>query len=53
VPEELKLADGYSSQGKYERAITAYQQVLACEPGNRQAQTGLRNAQTAEKYSTQ
>ena len=53
VPEELKLADGYSSQGKYERAISAYQQVLACEPGNRQARDGLRNAETAEKYSTQ
>jgi tetratricopeptide (TPR) repeat protein len=53
VPEELKLADGYSSQGKYERAISAYQQVLACEPGNRQAKDGLRNAETAEKYSNQ
>lgn len=52
VPEELQLADGYSSQGKYDRAISAYQQVLACEPGNRQARDGLRNAETAEKYST-
>jgi len=53
VPEFLSLADDNSSKGRYERAISEYQQVLACEPGNRLAQAGLRNAQTAEKYSTQ
>jgi hypothetical protein len=49
----LSLADRYGSEGKYERAISNYNTVLSCQPGNRQAQTGLRNAVDAEKYSHQ
>ena len=53
VPDFLRLADSYRSRGDYERAITNYNLVLGCEPGNRQAITGKRNAETAEKYASQ
>jgi tetratricopeptide (TPR) repeat protein len=47
----LGLAERYRSSGKYDRAITDYTLVLACQPGNREAQAGLRKAEEAEKYS--
>ena len=49
----LGLADRYRSRGNYDRAISDYNIVLGCEPGNRQAQAGLRNAVDAEKYTSQ
>jgi hypothetical protein len=52
VPDYLKLAENNSSKGNYERAISEYTQVLSCEPGNRQAQEGLRNAKAAEQYNS-
>jgi hypothetical protein len=51
IPDYLRLAERNNSQGKYESAISEYNQVLACEPGNRQARDGLKNAEDAEKYS--
>jgi tetratricopeptide (TPR) repeat protein len=51
IPTYLDLAERNRNRGNYEHAISEYNQVLACEPGNRQAQTGLRNAEEAEKYS--
>jgi hypothetical protein len=50
IPGYLNLAERYRNNGKYDRAITDYNLVLACQPGNRQAQQGLRNAQDAEKF---
>jgi hypothetical protein len=49
VSEYLRLAESNRSRGNYERAISEYTQVLGCEPGNRLAQTGLRNARDAEQ----
>jgi hypothetical protein len=51
VPTYLNLAERYRNSGKYESAIRNYTLVLGCQPGNRQAQQGLRNAEEAEKYS--
>jgi tetratricopeptide (TPR) repeat protein len=51
IPSYLNLAERYRNSGKYERAISNYNLVLACQPSNRQAQAGLRNAEEAEKYS--
>jgi hypothetical protein len=48
IPDYLKLAEKYSSRGNYERAMTEYSAVLGCQPGNRQALDGLRNAKAAE-----
>jgi hypothetical protein len=50
IPSYLNLAEKYRSRGNYDRAISNYNIVLGCEPGNRQALAGLRNAQDAEKY---
>jgi hypothetical protein len=52
IPRYLGYAESNSSQGHYERAITEYNQVLGCQPGNRAAVDGLRRAQDAEKYSS-
>jgi hypothetical protein len=51
IPDYLRLAEHNNSQGKYDSAISEYNLVLACEPGNRQARDGLKNAEDAEKYS--
>jgi tetratricopeptide (TPR) repeat protein len=51
IPSYLNLAERYRNSGKYERAISNYNLVLGCQPGNRQALSGLRNAEEAEKYS--
>ncbi len=51
IPGYLSLAESNKNRGKYERAISEYNAVLACEPGNRQAKEGLRNAQDAERLS--
>jgi hypothetical protein len=52
IPRYLGYAESHSSQGHYERAISEYNQVLGCQPGNRSALDGLRRAQDAEKYSS-
>jgi hypothetical protein len=52
IPRYLNYAESNSSKGQYERAISEYQQVLGCQPGNRLALDGLRRAQDAEKYSS-
>jgi tetratricopeptide (TPR) repeat protein len=51
IPSYLNLADRYRNSGKYDRAISNYNLVLGCQPGNRQAQAGLRTAEEMEKYS--
>jgi hypothetical protein len=51
IPRYLNYAESNSSKGQYERAISEYNQVLGCQPGNRPALDGLRKAQDAEKYS--
>jgi hypothetical protein len=50
IPSYLNLAEGFRNRGKYDRAILEYNAILSCQPYNRQAQMGLRNAQDAEKY---
>jgi len=52
IPRYLNYAESNSSKGQYERAISEYNQVLGCQPGNRMALDGLRKAQDAEKYSS-
>jgi hypothetical protein len=51
IPSYLNLADRYRNSGKYDSAIRNYNLVLGCQPGNRQAQAGLRTAEEMEKYS--
>jgi hypothetical protein len=51
IPSYLILAERYRNSGKYDRAISNYNLVLGCQPGNRQAQAGLRTAEEMEKYS--
>jgi hypothetical protein len=51
IPSYLNLADRYRNSGKYDRAISNYNLVLGCQPGNRLAQAGLRTAEEMEKYS--
>jgi tetratricopeptide (TPR) repeat protein len=51
IPLYLNLAERYRNSGKYESAIRNYNLVLGCQPGNRDAQAGLRKAEEAEKYS--
>jgi tetratricopeptide (TPR) repeat protein len=52
VPAYLNLAEMYRSRGNYERAISNFNLVLGCEPGNREARDGLHKAEEAEKYSS-
>ena len=52
IPRYLNYAETNSSKGQYEHAISEYNQVLGCQPGNRSALDGLRRAQDAEKYSS-
>ena len=51
IPSYLNLAERYRNSGKYDRAISNYNLVLGCQPGNRQAQQGLKTAEEMEKYS--
>jgi hypothetical protein len=51
IPSYLSLAERYRNSGKYDSAIRNYNLVLGCQPGNRQAQAGLRTAEEMEKYS--
>jgi hypothetical protein len=51
IPSYLNLAERYRNSGKYDRAISNYNLVLGCQPGNRQAQSGLKTAEEMEKYS--
>jgi hypothetical protein len=50
IPRYLNYAESNSSKGQYDRAISEYNQVLGCQPGNRLALDGLRRAQDAEKF---
>jgi hypothetical protein len=52
IPRYLKYAEDNSRKGQYERAISEFNQVLACQPGNRAALDGLRRAHDAERYSS-
>jgi hypothetical protein len=52
IPGYLNLAERYRSRGSYDRAISNYNLVLGCQPGNRPALDGLKKAQDAEKYSS-
>jgi hypothetical protein len=49
IPGFLGLAEGYRNRGKYDRAILEYNAILSCQPYNRQAQAGLRNALDAQR----
>jgi hypothetical protein len=49
IPSYLSLADSYRNRGKYDRAILEYNAILSCQPSNRQARDGLRNALDAER----
>jgi tetratricopeptide (TPR) repeat protein len=51
IPSYLNLAERYRNSGKYESAIRNYNLVLGCQPGNKQAQAGLKTAEEMEKYS--
>jgi tetratricopeptide (TPR) repeat protein len=51
IPSYLNLAERYRNSGKYDAAIRNYNLVLGCQPGNRQAQAGMRTAEEMEKYS--
>jgi hypothetical protein len=51
IPSYLSLAERYRNSGKYDSAVRNYNLVLGCQPGNRQAQAGLRTAEEMEKYS--
>jgi hypothetical protein len=51
IPSYLNLAERYRNSGKYDSAVRNYNLVLGCQPGNRQAQAGLRTAEEMEKYS--
>ena len=51
IPSYLNLAERYRNSGKYDDAIRNYNLVLGCQPGNRQAQAGLRAAEEMEKFS--
>jgi tetratricopeptide (TPR) repeat protein len=50
IPRYLNYAESNSSKGQYDRAISEYNQVLGCQPGNRAALDGLRFAESAETY---
>ncbi len=51
IPSFLNLAESHRNRGKYDRAISEYNEILSCQPYNRQARDGLRNAQDAERLS--
>ena len=52
IASYLSLAERYRSRGNYDHAISDYNIVLGCQPGNRSALDGLRKAEDAEKYSS-
>lgn len=45
LDKALALADRYAQEGSWEAALTAYQDVLAIEPGNVRGRTGQQRAQ--------
>jgi hypothetical protein len=50
IPAYLNLAERYRNRGKYERAISSYRLVIDCQPGNRQAQQGLRDTEELKRF---
>ena len=49
LPVRLNRADRNSAQGNYESAEREYNDVLACEPNNEKARTGLERTLKAKK----
>ena len=47
IPDLLAAADSYVKKSNYQKAVTAYQEVLRLDPGNSTAQDGLRRARSA------
>jgi hypothetical protein len=51
IPNYLSLAETNRNRGQYEDAIRQYNEVLGCEPNNREAQDGLRRTKDAERLN--
>jgi hypothetical protein len=51
IPNYLSLAETNRNRGRYEDAIRQYNEVLGCEPNNREAQEGLRRTKDAERLN--
>jgi hypothetical protein len=49
IPNYLSLAETNRNRGQYDAAIRQYNEVLGCEPNNREAQDGLRRTKDAER----
>jgi len=49
IPNYLSLAETNRNRGQYDAAIRQYNEVLGCEPNNREAQEGLRRTKDAER----
>ena len=51
IPNYLSLAETNRIRGQYDAAIREYNEVLGCEPNNREAQDGLRRTKEAERLN--
>jgi hypothetical protein len=51
IPNYLSLAETNRNRGRYDAAIRQYNEVLGCEPNNREAQEGLRRTKDAERLN--
>jgi hypothetical protein len=51
IPNYLSLAETNRNRGQYEDAIRQYDEVLGCEPNNREAQDGLRRTRESERLN--
>jgi hypothetical protein len=51
IPNYLSLAETNRIRGQYDAAIREYNEVLGCEPNNREAQDGLRRTKDAERLN--
>jgi hypothetical protein len=51
IPNYLDLAEGNRIKGNYDAATREYNEVLACEPNNREAQSGLRRTKDSERLN--
>jgi hypothetical protein len=51
IPNYLSLAETNRDRGQYDAAIRQYNEVLGCEPNNREAQEGLRRTKEAERLN--
>ncbi len=47
IPDLLGAAESYVKKAQYQKAFTAYQEVLRLDPANQSAQDGLRRAKSA------